>query len=90
MVTPYRTVQCVEDVQRTVGGAARTGPGANDAGLDPLPALEAWVKLGATRMARPPGVLPSVPIRRLLLAARINAYRLNACPRSLECPAVFA
>jgi len=65
MVTPYRTVQYVEDVQRTMGGPARTGqflrlfmlpgfdhcgiqsgPGANDAGFDPLPALEAWVERG--------------------------------------------
>jgi len=65
MVTPYRTLRYVEDVQQMMGGPARTGqflrlfmlpgfdhcgiqsgPGANDAGFDPLPALEAWVERG--------------------------------------------
>lgn len=63
IVTPWRTLQYVEDVQRRMGGPARTdsflrlfmlpgfdhcgmqtGPGANDAGFDPLPALEGWVE----------------------------------------------
>jgi len=65
LVTPYRTLQYVEQVQQTMGGPARTGqflrlfmlpgfdhcgmqsgPGTNDAGFDPLPALEAWVERG--------------------------------------------
>jgi hypothetical protein len=65
IVTPWRTLQYVEDVQRRMGGAEKTdsflrlfmlpgfdhcgmqtGPGANDAGFDPLPALEAWVERG--------------------------------------------
>lgn len=65
IVTPWRTLKYVEDVQRRMGGPETTdfflrlfmlpgfdhcgmqnGPGANDAGFDPLPALEAWVERG--------------------------------------------
>jgi feruloyl esterase len=63
IMTPWRTLQYVEDVQRRMGGPSQTdsflrlfmlpgfdhcgmqtGAGANDAGFDPLPALEAWVE----------------------------------------------
>lgn len=72
IVTPWRTLQYVEEVQRRMGGAARTGeflrlfmlpgfdhcgivtgPGANDAGFDPLPALEAWVERGIAPQSIP-------------------------------------
>jgi feruloyl esterase len=65
IVTPWRTLKYVEDVQRRMGGSEKTdtflrlfmlpgfdhcgmqtGSGANDAGFDPLPALEAWVERG--------------------------------------------
>ena len=76
IVTPWRTLQYVEDVQRSMGGASRTdsflrlfmlpgfdhcgmqtGPGANDTGFDPLPALEAWVERGVV-----PDSIPSARI----------------------------
>lgn len=76
IVTPWRTLQYVEDVQRRMGAAKKTdsflrlfmlpgfdhcgmqaGPGANDAGFDPLPALEAWVERGVA-----PASIPSARI----------------------------
>jgi feruloyl esterase len=76
IVTPWRTLQYVEDVQRKMGGPShtdsflrlfmlpgfdhcgvQTGPGANDAGFDPLPALEAWVERGVA-----PDSIPSARI----------------------------
>jgi feruloyl esterase len=76
IVTPWRTLQYVEDVQRRMGGPSQTdsflrlfmlsgfdhcgmqtGPGANDAGFDPLPALEAWVERGVA-----PDSIPSARI----------------------------
>ena len=72
IVTPWRTLQYVEDVQRRMGGPSttdsflrlfmlpgfdhcgvQTGPGANDAGFDPLPALEAWVERGIAPVSIP-------------------------------------
>ena len=76
IVTPWRTLQYVADVQRKMGGPEKTGaflrlfmlpgfdhcgmqtgPGANDAGFDPLPALEAWVERGVA-----PDSIPSTRI----------------------------
>jgi feruloyl esterase len=76
IVTPWRTLQYVEDVQRRMGGLSQTesflrlfmlpgfdhcgmqtGPGANDAGFDPLPALEAWVERGVA-----PDSIPSARV----------------------------
>ncbi len=73
IVTPFRTVRYLEDVQRSTGGAGNTsdfmrlfmipgfdhcglqaGPGPNDAGFDPLPALEDWVEHGV-----PPESIPA-------------------------------
>jgi feruloyl esterase len=76
IVTPWRTLNYVEDVQRRMGRSSatdsflrlfmlpgfdhcgvQTGPGANDAGFDPLPALEAWVERGIA-----PASIPSARI----------------------------
>jgi feruloyl esterase len=90
IVTPWRTLQYVKDVQRRMGGAEKTdsflrlfmlpgfdhcgmqtGPGANDAGFDPLPALEAWVERGVA-----PDSIPGARIG----ADRAVQWSRPACP----------